>query len=309
MSAGYVKWLRSGANGKRVQRLEDDGQRWRWWLAYGMANASTFPGLMANASLQPTDDLTIVSSVYKSKEFPDIEAKLAQWPLDRAAWIRVGLVAAAQVQEEIYLWHIGYHSKQDKFSARDKTKLAAFLRGPAALADDELVLYISLLDAFRPKGVDLGLFGLSETSSFAATDGGANGHPSLLAQEKPLEITTADLEGIRVRVNRALVDLTKPKRANPNVKRFIDWWVENYPFGQYVVNGAKDAAQVKRALGSIEIEELKKRAKHGWENRREYLLQRCRSLAGFVSVVNELTPAEPQAGSGIDYDGEAKHAG
>ena len=71
----------------------------------------------------------------------------------------------------------------------------------------------------------------------------------------------------------------KPKQTNPDIKKFIDAWSEEYLTKRktkYLVAGGKDAAQVKRLLGSIPYDEA-------WETAQRFIEYKSDSFVGGLS--------------------------
>ena len=85
----------------------------------------------------------------------------------------------------------------------------------------------------------------------------------------------------------------KKKEADPRIKVFIDYWFQDYgkvfPGEKYVVQGGKDAAAVKRLLGTAPLEDIEKAA--SWFLRLEsndWLGQLGKEISLFVMKYNEI---------------------
>jgi len=91
----------------------------------------------------------------------------------------------------------------------------------------------------------------------------------------------------------APVTTKKKKETDPRIKVFIDYWYQDYgkvfPGEKYVVQGGKDAAAVKRLLGSASLEEA--RAAATWFLRLEsndWLGQLGKEINLFAMKYNEI---------------------
>lgn len=95
-----------------------------------------------------------------------------------------------------------------------------------------------------------------------------------------------------LREQRNAVATEREKKVNPEVKIFIDWYAKSFEDKtghKMVVNGGKDGALVKRLLGSLGIEELKKRADLLFDSDDEFVKSAGYGINVFASQVNKLT--------------------
>jgi len=91
----------------------------------------------------------------------------------------------------------------------------------------------------------------------------------------------------------ALATPKEKKKTDARIKVFIDYWFQDYakvfPGEKYVVQGGKDAAAVKRLLGSASLDEINKAA--SWFLRLEsndWLGQLGKEINLFVMKYNEI---------------------
>ena len=75
----FTKWDHDYNDSMKLSRMEDDGQRFRWWRMVTMSNKMVFPGLLANNSLQPFKELKIISEIYTDKKFQDTKVAPETW--------------------------------------------------------------------------------------------------------------------------------------------------------------------------------------------------------------------------------------
>ncbi len=149
---GYIKFLRSGRKGRKINALPDDGTRWRWWLLYCMGNIKTFPGLLAEPSLQPYKESEIVSYVYES--FHDGLKALKKWREEKELMLKVGLIKRVWIDCEEYIWNNDFHIYQDMFSAKGKKLSDRFSQIFDEFDGRNKVLFFTLIYVFKPSKLE-----------------------------------------------------------------------------------------------------------------------------------------------------------
>jgi hypothetical protein len=89
----------------------------------------------------------------------------------------------------------------------------------------------------------------------------------------------------------------KPE-TDPRIKEIIDWFFDEYQRikgSKYVVQGKKDAASVKRLLGTLDLHDIKDRITLFLEDNDPWLVEKTgHTIAIFASRVNKYTPVHQQ---------------
>lgn len=107
---------------------------------------------------------------------------------------------------------------------------------------------------------------------------------------KALSRRMSNLDNIRDK--RAMAAYQRwDKKANPEVKVFIDYWHTKYlaKFNEkYVFHGAKEGTLVKLMLNTLSLPELKKRADSFFESEDKFIMEAGYTIGVFNSQINKL---------------------
>lgn len=201
---GYIRWLRSGAFAERVYRLEDDGQRWRWWMLQSIVDVRTFPGLLTNPGLEPMSEGQIVALAYVGQEWRDDLVRAAQqWQLDRQAMLAAELLVEASVEKRRFLYSRNFHSYQDRHTGYRARHLGQrFVTAYEKLDPRNKPRFLRCVAAFRPENIYVTCKGKDVT-----------------ADETFWARTALPLDDVAVAYAPAGISLQLPKNGNGNSAR------------------------------------------------------------------------------------------
>jgi hypothetical protein len=290
-SGGYIKFLMSGLGGKRIKALLNDGQRWRWWRLYCLSDKTVFPGLLVNQALQPLTEMEILSQVYNSSEFSSVVEACKVWEKEKKKFIEVNLLQGIKVDGETYLWNVDYHAYQDKFSTKGRRLKDRFYEAFIELDSKDVYLYLALLEACRPERVEMEVFGFPFDEPLAHETEKSNLIQTLeLSQVRHLvEKKHKDINMLKEEIKRWMNSKEEGK-ANPDVKKFIDWWYQAYreKFDEKYHLTSKDAGIVKRLLGSYGFVKLTSLGKIFLDCEDAFIVKAGYTLGVFSSQINNL---------------------
>jgi hypothetical protein len=89
----------------------------------------------------------------------------------------------------------------------------------------------------------------------------------------------------------------KPKKTNPDIKRFIDFWCEKFQEKfekKYTVNGKKEGTLVKRLLSTDTYEDLVGLAERFFESENQFIKEAGYTIGVFHSQINKLKTQDSQ---------------
>jgi hypothetical protein len=121
-----------------------------------------------------------------------------------------------------------------------------------------------------------------------------------ITQAKTLELL-GKLDAHQAKGAELLAELRALIEAEPtigqNAKRILDYFVEHwkrkFPGEQYVVNGAKDMASLKRILKTLPVEEVAARVRSYFRQTERFIVEGKYSLPIFCASINKLTTGNP----------------
>ena len=308
---GFLKFQRSGLRGKRIKKLGTDARRWRWWKLTCLADMTVFPGLLAHG-LEPMTDMEIATNVYNSEEFKSPIEAFKAWEEERSLLLLSGLLKAVVIEGDTYLWLADFHVHQDKYSSKGKTFLFKFYKslvekdenGNLLLSDDEISVFLILLEAFRPQGVELEVFGLpldpplvqpSEqpfTLPCARPFTRRSGHEVKKERSKEVKSKEELLQGLDKWLHEWWGKKGDSEKANPEIKKFLDWYYTHYKqkFKLPYLITSKDAGITKRLLGTYGYEKLIAMAEKFFESEDPFVRRAGYTIGVLSSQVNSLVP-------------------
>jgi len=302
-SGGYVKFLTSGVHGDRVVALNDDGQRWRWWLLVLNADRMVFPGLMSNSSLKAYNELEIINLVYKSREWKSITDMLQAWHRDKMDFLEVGLIRSEVVFGDEYIWNTDWHVYQDKYSAKNKSASERFLKSWMKLSDKDRILFLHLMYTFRPTGVLEVFEDKAVERSIADVAEGKDAKALLVGADEWVRSMRPAFKRITETVTTALA--SNERAVNPNVKRLIDYFAQAYKKKfrkSYLVSWEKEGALVSKVLKGMEYEEATVLVDKFMEIEDPFLEKAGRTIGVFATQVNRLMSRDDrELEGGVDW--------
>jgi len=279
---GYFKWRISGFNGDRWLSLKTDGERYRCMqLIAKMGNKKVFPGLFASNSLVPKNELELLGSCYSSDEFRSDYHRKRRYSVEKGALIGVGLLLRHCINGREFLYAKDYHSLQDVGVPRTKSMGYKFVTAWFEIQDNLRVKYLSLLLAFKPKGVRIIeeslTSGLTSDVTDVLTVDTSSGLTSRLYIDKYNidkyniynigdEQCSSDIPFdliLSISYDRK-TNSKEPEETDGRVREFIDWFCLEYPKhtagGKYHVVGGKDGSVIKYLLRTFSLGDLQRAA-------------------------------------------------
>lgn len=292
----YVRVPLEKLKGSGLDYLQDDSQRWRWLKFYALSDVKTFPGLVG-AIGEPMKGLEIVGAIYTEKEVDGdvgLAESLGTWDDDIKKFVEAGLVRECFVERKRYYWNVDFHVDQDYDSGQGTARKLVYRYYNAfleLLSDRQRAIFLLLLSEFRPRKVDLGVFGIPAVTKVLSG--------FIVGREKR---TARDADGDEVRRLRILME-----KSIGTVKSFVtndrkEQGVEGYEdFVEYFVKdnyektrnrkyhfSAKDGYLVKRLLKTFGLKELKRLVDLFFASKDKFICKSGYSIGAFSSVVNSL---------------------
>jgi len=229
---------------QRVLALDSDETKWRWLMLNYIAENKLFPGLISRG-LKPLSVGEIVEKIYPPN-LP-IDQKLEKWGKEKAELLLLKLIDIAEVKGEEYIWLVDFHKRVRK----RWDFFTIFLK---IEDDNEKVLFLTLLQKFKPRGIDERIFLLNRYGK--QFEDMANGRTPMMLGEKGL--IKSILREITERVMKAQAE--KCSRGK-EVRDFMLFWsnkVKEKTGRPYVLgfNDVKVARELLRNFSMKELEEL-----------------------------------------------------
>lgn len=295
----FTKWDHDYNESMKLAQMENDGQRFRWWRMVTLSNKMSFPGLLANNSLQPYKEWKLISEIYSDKEFEDPKKGLDIWRKEKQFFLNLGVLKSYKTDGVELLWNNEHHYYQDKETRWEASLGRKFVEAFEKFQDEKRILYLQLLFAFRPKKItvcdfrndDLLDIWEDEWKDVKMTRKSAN---SIEVCRADGQIKILKIENLCLLYrHRGLYQKKEPKIKNPDIKKFIDWWFQNYPgrFGKYDVTG-KDPKQVQIMLRSFKYDDLVGLAKKFFATDDDFLRRAGYTIGVFKSRLNQLNSAK-----------------
>lgn len=297
-SEAYVKFLRKGFHGERLQSLKSDSLRWRWWRLYCLSDQEVFPGLVAKG-LSPRTEMEIVGEVYQTGEFKEHE-KIERWREEKKELVGAELIKVASVNSHEFIWNIDFHSFQDRYSKKGAQLRDRFYSSFLCLNDRDKSVFIVLLSKFMPADVDLEVFSIQKhLEQFEAY---ANKLLPLFSKgsgEDP-----GAVKSLLIKVTddiRAYEIKRKTDRGNSDVKEFVSWYCDRFKQETkkpYSVGG-KDFRLVSEMLKLFSLEELKKLGDRFFREPDQYVKKAGYTIGVFKTMLNRLVSIKERRPIGL----------
>jgi hypothetical protein len=297
-SEAYIKFLRKGFHGERLQSLKSDSLRWRWWRLYCLSDQEVFPGLVAKG-LSPRPEMEIVGEVYQTSEFKEHE-RIEYWRREKTELVNSGLIKVANVNSHEFIWNVDFHSFQDRYSKKGAQLKDKFYSSFLNLNDRDKSVFIVLLSKFNPSNVDLEVFSIPK--SIAQFEAYANKTLPLFGREnkedpgaikKLLIKVTDDVRGYEIK--------RKTERGNSDVREFISWYCDRFKQETkkpYSVGG-KDFKLVSEMLKLFSLEELRKMAERFFREPDQYVKRAGYTIGVFKVMLNRLVSVKERKPIGL----------
>lgn len=293
----YVKFLRKGFHGERLQSLKSDSLRWRWWRLYCLSDQEVFPGLVAKG-LSPRTEMEIVGEVYRTSEFKEHE-RMEHWRREKKELVDSGLIKVASVNSHEFIWNVDFHAFQDKYSKKGAQLKDKFYSSFLKLNDRDKSVFIVLLSKYQPSDIDLEAFSipkyLEQFESFAnkqlplfSREAGDPGTIRLL-----LEKVTDDVRSHEIK--------RKTERGDSDVKEFMTWYCDRFKQETkkpYSVGG-KDFKLVSEMLKLFSLDELKKMAERFFREPDQYVKRAGYTVGIFKVMLNRLVSVKERKPIGL----------
>jgi hypothetical protein len=293
----YVKFLKDGIYGDRLEKLTDDGLRWRWWKIYLLSEPIVFPGLVSKR-MTPFTDNELVAYLYGGREFNGMIDKLSLWRREKAVLVESGLLRSCVLAGKEYLWSTDYHYYQSKYSNThgriDKRYYESFLQ----LNERDKVLFVLLVGKFRPKSIDLSVFGLPEFE---------RQFESFLNKKMPLfngsSVPDGTVGHLTAKITEKVASFvdTGKAAAGGDARQFMDWYCETYkrlknaPYSR----GGKDYGLVASMLKVFSFTELKTLAGRFLTEEDAFVKKAGYTIGVFKTMVNRLVMTKERRGIGV----------
>lgn len=298
-SEAYVKFLRKGFHGERLQSLKSDALRWRWWRLYCLSDQETFPGLVSKG-LSPLEELTIVGEVYQTSEFNPHE-RVERWREERRQLVESGLIKVACVNSHEFIWNVDFHSYQDKFSKKGAQLKDRFYSAFLSLNERDRTVFIVLLGKFQPRDIDLEAFSIPKY--LVQFEAFANKELPLFSNGRHEDSGGS----IRMLLMKIAEDVRKyeikrkTERGNDDVKAFMDWYCERFKQETkkpYSVGG-KDFKLASEMLRLFSLEELEKMADRFFREPDQFVKKAGFTIGVFKTMLNRLVSVKERKPLGL----------
>ena len=296
-SEAYVKFMRKGFHGERLQSLRSDGLRWRWWRLYCLSDQEVFPGIVGKG-LIPRGEMEIVGEVYQTAEYKDHE-KVDRWREEKKELADAGLIKVASVNSHEFIWNVDFHSFQDRYSKKGAQLKDRFYSSFLDLNERDKAAFIVLLGKFSPSDVDLSVFSIP--GSLCQFEAYANKTLPLFAKNKD------DPGAIKILLTKVTDDIRayeisrKTERGNSDVKEFMGWYCDRFrqeTKKPYSVGG-KDFRLVSDMLKLFSLEELRKMAERFFREPDQLVKRAGYTIGVFKLTLNRLVSVKERRPLGL----------
>jgi len=293
----YIKFLKKGFHGERLQRLKGDGLRWRWWKLYCLSDHETFPGLVSKG-LTPLTEIEIIGAIYQSQEFNGATDKVTLWRQEKETLLASELVKSCTLNGKEYLWNANFHHYQDKYSRKGAQLEEKFYASFPKLNEHDKAVFVLLLNKFQPQGIELSAFGIPEfVPQFDA----------FVNRKFPLFGGSAVPNGTVKHLTASVTEkvqqffCTKKTDGQSGTKEFVDWYCKTYqelkksPY----LRGGKDYKLVGEMLRVFSLSELKGLALRFLKEEDAFVKKAGYTIGVFKTMVNRLVMTKERRPIGV----------
>ena len=293
----YIKFLKKGFDGERLQRLKGDGLRWRWWKLYCLSDHETFPGLVSKR-LTPLTETEIIGSVYQSQEFNGAMDKVTLWRKEKEVMLGSELLRSSILNGKEYLWNANFHHYQDKYSRSGAQLRERFYSSFPKLNEHDKALFVVLLSKFQPKGVELSAFGIPEF--LPQFDAFVNRKFPLFGGTAVPDGTIKHLtENVTEKVQQFLGK--RKTEGQSDTKEFVDWYCKTYQEARKspYLRGGKDYGLAAEMLKVFSLSELKALAQRFLKEEDAFVKKAGYTIGVFKTMVNRLVMTKEKKPIGV----------
>ena len=236
---------------RSVLALDSDETKWRWLMLNCIAEKKPFPGLISKG-LKPLSVGEIVEKIYPPNL--SLDQKLEKWGKEKAELLLLKLIDIAEIRGEEYIWLVDFHRRL----AQSRKFYSYFLE---IEEDDEKILFLTLLQKFKPKGVDERIFLLNRYGK--QFEDMANGRTPMMLGEKGL--IKSVLKEIADKVMNAQAEKCSKGKE---VRNFMLFWSNRVKekTGKPYVLGFNDLKVVRELLRNFSMKELEELAERFFQN-------------------------------------------